>query len=64
MLVLSRRVGETISIGDSIRLTVLVAQSGKLRIGIDAPRELGIVRDNAVIKVPSPTGAAPIRKAK
>jgi carbon storage regulator len=44
MLVLSRKTGERIVIDGSIVVTVLEAGSGRVRLGIDAPREYGISR--------------------
>ncbi|PWG60984.1 carbon storage regulator [Sediminicurvatus halobius] len=44
MLILSRRAGETILIGDDIRVTVSAIQGGQVRVGIDAPAEVRIVR--------------------
>ncbi|MEW6661705.1 MAG: carbon storage regulator CsrA [Bacillota bacterium] len=48
MLVLTRKVGETILIGDNIRITVVAMEEDKVRIGIDAPRELAILRQELV----------------
>lgn len=47
MLVLSRKVGETIKIGDLITITVVSLDSGKCRLGIDAPIALDVVRPDA-----------------
>lgn len=44
MLVLSRRVGERLVIGNDIVITVLDVRSDGVRIGIDAPREVKITR--------------------
>ena len=44
MLVLSRKRGETIHIGDRITITVVRAHGNRIRIGIDAPDEFRIVR--------------------
>jgi carbon storage regulator CsrA len=44
MLVLSRKCGETIHIGDKITITVVRAHGNRIRIGIDAPEELRILR--------------------
>jgi len=45
MLVLSRRVGERIFIGDDISVTVVRVAQGIVRIGVEAPQELSIVRE-------------------
>jgi len=44
MLVLSRKPGETIKLGRSVVITVVRIGRDKIRLGIDAPAELGIVR--------------------
>ncbi len=45
MLVLSRKVGEKILIGDDIAVTVVRLSGGGVRIGIDAPVEMAVVRE-------------------
>ncbi|MCL4140195.1 UNVERIFIED_CONTAM: hypothetical protein GTU68_054987 [Idotea baltica] len=45
MLVLSRKVGERIWIGDEISITVVRVTGGGVRIGIEAPSELPVVRE-------------------
>jgi carbon storage regulator len=45
MLVLSRKVGESILIGESIRVTVVQAANGRIRLGIDAPPEVRVLRE-------------------
>ncbi|MCS7271367.1 MAG: carbon storage regulator [Gemmataceae bacterium] len=44
MLVLSRKLGEKIYIGDNICITVVDIDRGKIRLGIEAPREIPIYR--------------------
>ena len=44
MLTLSRKVGEKITIGTEIELTIVEVRGDKVRIGIDAPRELRVLR--------------------
>ncbi len=45
MLVLTRKKGETIAIGDNIQIQVLSVKGGQVRIGIDAPREVRVNRE-------------------
>ena len=45
MLVLSRKVGERILIGDKISVTVVKVGHGGVRIGIEAPAEMAVVRE-------------------
>ena len=44
MLVLSRQSDETIIIGDNIRVTIVEVRGDKVRIGIDAPRDVAVHR--------------------
>lgn len=44
MLILGRREGERIRIGDDVTITILSLHRGKVRIGIDAPEEVDVVR--------------------
>lgn len=48
MLVLSRRLNETIVIGDNIRITLLGIEGDKIKLGIDAPRSTRIVREELI----------------
>ena len=45
MLILSRKAGEKIYIGDDIVLVVTKIDRGKVRIGIDAPKDIPILRE-------------------
>jgi carbon storage regulator len=45
MLILSRKMGESIHVGDSVTVTVLAVARGQVKIGIDAPRELTVHRE-------------------
>ena len=45
MLVLSRKVGQRILIGDRIAITVVKLGQGGVRLGIDAPPEMAVVRE-------------------
>ncbi len=44
MLILTRKPGESIKIGEDIYITLLATKGNQTRIGIDAPRELEVVR--------------------
>ena len=44
MLILTRKVGETLSIGDNIEVTVLEVRGGQVRIGVSAPRDVVVNR--------------------
>ncbi len=45
MLVLTRKPGQQIAIGDDIMVTVLQSNNGRVRLGISAPREVPILRE-------------------
>lgn len=49
MLVLNRKEGESLTIGDDVKVTLVKSSHGKARIGIDAPRSIPIVRDDAKV---------------
>ena len=44
MLILTRKVGETLTIGDNIEVTVLEVRGGQVRIGVSAPRDVVVNR--------------------
>ena len=54
MLVLTRRIGESIHIGADIRITVLQGSGGKIRIGIDAPRTVPVWREELGMSFDTP----------
>ena len=57
MLVLSRKVGERILLGDQIRITVVRVSGGGVRLGIEAPSDIAVVREEVALSE-RPTVAA------
>ena len=51
MLVIFRKSGERILIGDDVAITVVKVSGGGVRIGIEAPRELAVVREELAEKL-------------
>ena len=59
MLVLSRKLGEKIRIGDNICITVVDVERGKIRLGIEAPRDIPIFRQELLTGHDRPTVVVP-----
>jgi carbon storage regulator len=63
MLVLSRKLGEKIFIGDNICITVVDIDRGKIRLGIEAPREVAIYRQELLpLAQQQAAGTPPVQK--
>lgn len=45
MLILTRKVGESVLIGDGIKVSVLAVKGNQVRVGIDAPKEVSVHRE-------------------
>jgi len=45
MLILTRRVGETLMVGDDICITVLAVKGHQVRLGVDAPKNVSVHRE-------------------
>ena len=52
MLVLSRKLGERLVIGDRIVVTVVKLDNGQVRLGIEAPREIAVYREEIAPRLP------------
>ena len=60
MLVLSRKLGEKICIGENICITVVDIDRGKIRLGIEAPRDVPVFRQELLpLKPQAATNPAP-----
>lgn len=53
MLILTRRVGETVMIGDDVTITVLGVKGNQVRIGVDAPRDVAVHREEIYERIKS-----------
>ncbi|MBW6510127.1 MAG: carbon storage regulator CsrA [Desulfuromonadales bacterium] len=51
MLVLTRKAGEGIIIGDDVKITIIEVKGGGIRIGIDAPRDMKVHRQEVYDKI-------------
>jgi carbon storage regulator len=59
MLVLSRKVGEGIVIADTVVVTVLQANKKTIRLGIKAPSDIRVLRDEVQVRVNPPAPPSP-----
>lgn len=62
MLILTRRVGETLIIDDKVSVTILGVKGAQVRVGVDAPKEVAVHREEIYRRIKadaSPDGAPP-----
>ena len=58
MLILTRRVGETLVIGDEVLVTVLGVRGNQVRIGVNAPKDVSVHREEIYQRIQSEKGAS------
>ena len=60
MLVLSRKVGERLWIGDNIAITIVKVSGGGVRIGIEAPTEMPVIREELKLRLEAERAATDV----
>ena len=58
MLVLTRKIGESIQINDDIKITIVDIKGKNIRIGIEAPKETKVYREELFVKIKSENQSA------
>ncbi len=56
MLILTRRIGETLMVGDEVTITVLGVKGNQVRLGVNAPRDVAVHREEIYQRIQDEKG--------
>lgn len=59
MLILTRRIGETLMIGDEVSVTVLGVKGNQVRLGVNAPKDVPVHREEVYDRIQKELASAP-----
>lgn len=59
MLILTRRVGETVMIGNDVAITVLAVKGNQVRVGVSAPKDMPVHREEVFDRIKKEDGQVP-----
>ena len=59
MLILTRRVGETLMIGDNVSVTVLRVKGNQVRLGVNAPKDVSVHREEIFERIQNEVDESP-----
>lgn len=62
MLILTRRVGETLMVGDEVTVTVLGVKGNQVRLGVNAPRDVAVHREEIYQRIQTEQPASPLEE--